>query len=335
MYRSYAAAMRASRLLSLVMLLQARGPATAEELGERLGVSVRTVHRDVAALRESGVPIEGERGPAGGYRLPGGYRTRLTGLTPDEAEALFVAAPATPLGLGGFLAEAQLKLLAALPPQLRERADRAARIFHVDHGRWFGETTPPAGLDLVAAALWRGQRLRVVHRGRERLIDPLGLVMKGPTWYLVALTDDGERTFRVERLEAVEALEEPARRPQGFDLPTWWAQWSRAFEQSLPSVPVRVRVAPEALAELRRLVDVRHLAELPERAEEAPSQMRTPNGRLELEVRFERLDHARVLLSLAAAVEVLEPPELRSRIAADAAALAELYRPALIHPSRG
>lgn len=329
--------MRASRLLSLVMLLQARGPWTAEQLAERLEVSVRTIHRDVEALRASGIPVAGERGPAGGYRLPGGYRTRLTGLTASEAEALFVTAPATPLGLGGLLAEAQLKLLAALPPQLRERADRAARIFHVDHDRWFGEARPPAGLELLAAALWEGRRVRFLQRGRPREVDPLGLVLKGPTWYLVAATPGGERTFRVERLERIEPLEQEARRPPQFDLAAHWAEWSRAFEEGLPSVAVQVRVAPEALEELARLVDVRHRELVPRSAEQAPPSVRLPDGRLELEVRFERLEHAQVLLSLGAAVEVVGPPALRAAVADHAAALADLYRPRahVVHMSRG
>jgi predicted DNA-binding transcriptional regulator YafY len=311
--------MRASRLVSLVLLLQARGPWTAEELAERLGVSVRTVHRDVEALRQSGVPVSGERGPAGGYRLPGGYRTRLTGLTPDEAEALFVTAPADALGLGGFLADAQLKLLAALPPQLRERADHAAHRFHVDHRSWFAAAEPPPHLAVVAGALWRDRRLRLAYAGREREVDPLGLVLKGPAWYLVAATDRGERTFRVARIEAAEELEQPARRPAGFDLAAHWEAWSRRFEESLPFVTVRVRVEAEALGLLRAAVDSRRRDRLPERA---------PDGvrELELDVWFERIEHAEwELLGLGGAVEVLAPPELRARMAAQARALARRY----------
>lgn len=319
--------MRASRLVTLVLLLQARGPWTAEELGERLGISIRTVHRDVEALRASGVPVRGERGPAGGYRLPGGYRTRLTGLTPDEAEALFVAAPADALGIGGFLADAQLKLLAALPPELRDRADRAAQLFHVDHRTWFAPAAPPLHLGAVADALWRGRRLRIGYGGRERVVEPLGLVLKGPAWYLVAVTAAGERTFRVGRIEAAEALEEAtAPRPAGFDLVAHWEAWSRAFEEGLPSVAVRVRVAPTALDVLRGAVDSRSRDTLPREA--------SGDEWLELEIRFERLEHAESgLLGLGGAVEVLAPAELRVRMAAHAAALARRY--GVVHPSSG
>lgn len=327
--------MRASRLVSLVLLLQARGPWTADQLAERLGVSVRTVHRDVEALRASGVPIRGERGPAGGYRLPGGHRTRLTGLTQSEAEALFVAAPASPLGLGGFLADAQLKLLAALPPQLRERADRAGGLFHVDHGRWFDDEQPPAALGTLAGALWRGRRLRIAHRGRERELDPLGLVLKGPTWYLVAAETRGLRTYRVDRVEAAQELDEPAQRPAGFELADHWAETSRAFERSLPSVTVRVRVAPQALGALRRVADSRSSAQLPRSVEEAlAAGCAVVGGWPEVEVAFERIEHAQGgLLALGSAVEVLAPAGLRATVAADAAALAGLY--GVEHTSRG
>src|SRR5919201_6579970 len=158
--------MRATRLVSLLLLLQTRGQLTAAEIAERLEVSVRTVHRDVESLSAAGVPVDAVRGPAGGYRLAGGYRTRLTGLTAGEAEALFVApGPAAELGLGGVLTNARLKVLAALPAELQERASKAERLFHLDTRGWFrGEDTVPH-LPTIAAATWRGRRLNARYRG--------------------------------------------------------------------------------------------------------------------------------------------------------------------------
>lgn len=312
--------MRATRLLSLLLLLQTRGALTAEELAGELAVSVRTVHRDADALREAGIPIHGERGPAGGYRLPGGYRTRLTGLTPGEAEALFVAAPADDLGIGRVLADAQLKVLAALPPALRQRADRAAQRFHVDDREWWGTGgAPPPLLPVVADALWEDRRLRIAHRGHERAVDPLGLVLKRSAWYLVAGTDRGLRTFRVWRIEAAAALDEPAQRPADFDLAAYWSAWSAEFEASLPLVDVRVRVRSSAVDDLRRAVDIRARDDVPATA---------PDGEeaLELTVRFERLAFAESeLRRLGADVEVLAPAQLRAAMAEGAARLAALY----------
>ena len=165
--------MRATRLVSLLLLLQTRGQLTAAEIAGLLEVSVRTVHRDVESLAAAGVPVEAVRGPAGGYRLAGGYRTRLTGLTGDEAEALFAAGipgPAAELGLGGELAAARLKLLAALPHELQERASRASLLFHLDTRGWFRAEDTVPHLPALSAAVWRGCRVRLRYRegGRAR-----------------------------------------------------------------------------------------------------------------------------------------------------------------------
>src|SRR5438034_10252580 len=156
MFMRYRRDVRATRLVSLLLLLQTRGQVTAAELAERLEVSVRTVHRDVESVGAAGVPVEAIRGPAGGYRLAGGYRTKLTGLTAAEAEALFVApAPAAELGLGGVLTNARLKVLAALPTELQERASRAERYFHLDARGWFRAEDTVPHLPPIASATWR------------------------------------------------------------------------------------------------------------------------------------------------------------------------------------
>jgi predicted DNA-binding transcriptional regulator YafY len=302
--------MRATRLVSLLLLLQLRGQLTATELAEHFGVSVRTIHRDVEALGAAGVPVEAVRGPAGGYRLSGGYRTKLTGLTADEAEALFVApAPAAELGLGGVLANARLKVLAALPPELQERAGRAERFFHLDTRGWFrGEDTVPH-LPTIAAATWQGRRLNARYREGTRVVrrtlDPLGLVLKGGAWYLVARRSAGMRVYRVSRFASVRLREDRFDRPEGFDLASYWEESSRAFEASRSRIEVKIRASELVL----RLL---------------PRGTRGENG--VFVVGFENLEEAfRDLLRFGPDVEVLEPVELRERIAASALELASLY----------
>jgi predicted DNA-binding transcriptional regulator YafY len=305
--------MRATRLVSLLLLLQTRGQLTAAEIAEKLEVSIRTVHRDVESLTAAGVPIEALRGPAGGYRLAGGYRTRLTGLTADEAEALFAAGisgPAAELGLGGELAAARLKLLAALPHELQERATRASRLFHLDTRGWFRAEDRVPHLPALSAAVWRGCRVRLRYRegGRvvQRTVDPLGLVLKGGAWYLVAHRSAGMRVYRVSRVASVRPLEDSFERPSEFELAAFWEQWSQNFEQMLPRVEVTVRV-DEAV---RRFL---------------PGEPRIEaDGRTV--VAFQHLGDAyRELLRFGSQVEVLEPAELRERVAETGREVAALY----------
>jgi predicted DNA-binding transcriptional regulator YafY len=305
--------MRATRLVSLLLLLQTRGQLTAAEIAGKLEVSVRTVHRDVESLAAAGVPVEAVRGPAGGYRLAGGYRTRLTGLTADEAEALFAAGipgPAAELGLGGELAAARLKVLAALPSELQERAARASRLFHLDTRRWFRAEDRVPHLPALGSAVWRGCRVRMRYReGRrvvQRTVDPLGLVLKGGAWYLVARRSVGMRVYRVSRVASVRQLEEPFERSPDFDLTAFWDEWSRNFEENRPRVEVTIRVDEE----VRRWL---------------PGEPRIAEDGTAI-VAFEHLGDAyRELLRFGPQVEVLEPAELRDRVAATGKELAALY----------
>jgi predicted DNA-binding transcriptional regulator YafY len=304
--------MRASRLVSLLLVLQTRGHMTAAELAERLEVSERTVQRDAQALAAAGVPILSLRGPAGGYRLGRGYRTKLTGLDATEAEALFVG-PAAELGLGRELAAARLKLLASLPGELQERAGRAARLFHVDKRGWFREEDRVPHLPVIAGALWRERRVDIRYREGSaivsRRLDPLGLVLKAGVWYLLARRRGEERVYRVSRIVAArERTDASTPPPPGFDLAAAWASRSEAFERSLARIEVTVRV-PRGQVRYLRSARVVEDGERPTVIAE-----------------FDGIEHAfRHLLAYGAEAEVLAPRALRERIAAEAAETAALY----------
>ncbi|MEU4769156.1 YafY family protein [Actinosynnema sp. NPDC023794] len=318
--------MRAGRLLSLLLLLQSRGRMTARELADELEVSVRTVYRDVEALGASGVPVYADRGPAGGYQLVDGYRTRLTGLTTEEADSLFLAGmpgPAAELGLGAVVAAAQLKVLAALPPELRSRAARIRERFHLDAPGWFRGNEGTPHVAEIAEAVWQQRRLRIryvrwAQVEVQRTVEPLGLVLKAGTWYLVARTD-GLRTYRVSRVLELTALDESFDRPEGFDLVEYWAGWSQRFEERMYPMRVTVRMTPNGLKSAQVLLGLAAARELKD--VEPQGEWTT------VRVPVESLEHALVdLLRLGPEVDVLEPPELRDRVIARIAAMAAVYQ---------
>ncbi|MFE1797644.1 helix-turn-helix transcriptional regulator [Streptomyces sp. NPDC059517] len=315
--------MKSARLVSILLLLQTRGRMTATALAEELEVSVRTVYRDVEALSEAGVPLYGDAGHAGGYRLLDGYRTRLTGLTAGEAEALFLAGvpgPAAELGLGPLLAAAQLKVRAALPRELREHADRISGRFHLDAPGWYAEAGDGAApfLPAVADAVWNSRVLEVLYRRwREptdvrRRLEPYGLVLKAGRWYVVA--GPGPRTFRVDQILELGSSGAEFSRPEGFDLGAYWAGYQRDFHDRLHRAEAVVRLAPGT-----RLSGPAGDAV---RANGVPEE----GGWTRATVPIESVEHAHAeFLRLGTGVEVLAPPELRERIAATVTALARTY----------
>jgi predicted DNA-binding transcriptional regulator YafY len=318
--------MRASRLVSLLLLLQSRGRLTAAELATELEVSERTIHRDVEALSAAGVPIYAERGPYGGIRLVDGYRTRLTGMTADEAEALFLAGvpgPAAELGLGTVVAAARLKVLAALPPELRTRASRLVERFHLDAVGWYQGSEPVPLLAAVSEAVWESQQVSVDYR-RDRVVtlvlEPLGLVLKAGVWYVVAKFEGQVRTYRVSRFERVEPTGERFERPPGFDLAGYWAESTAAYERETPRTAVSVRVRIARLGRLRDVIGQRVMDEAePLSGDEDPGWTR-------LHLRLDWPDEiAGRLLSLGPDLEILEPAILRTEIEALAGGVIQRY----------
>jgi len=321
--------MRASRLINLLLLLQTRGQMTAAELAAELEVSERTVHRDIEALSGAGIPVYAARGRHGGVALVEGYRTRLTGMTAEEAEALFlsgVPGPAAELGLGTVMAAARLKVLAALPPELRSRASRLVERFHLDVTGWFhtGEEAPLLGT--LSEAVWESRAVDIVYdrgdRSVERRLHPLGLVLKAGIWYVVAETDDQVRTYRVARVRSATVTDERFDRPQDFDLAAFWTESTAAYERDAARVEVTLRIEPRALDLLAELAGEQAVRE----AERITPHVPDPDGWLLLRVRMDwpREVPRRVLL-LGDLAEVLEPAEVRAQTTALAERLAARY----------
>ncbi|MEV6316321.1 WYL domain-containing protein [Streptomyces sp. NPDC051776] len=350
--------MRADRLLSLLLLLQNRGHMTAPELAAELEVSVRTVYRDIEALSASGVPVHADRGPAGGYRLVEGYRTRLTGLTDAEAGALFLVGtpgPARELGLGAVLATARLKLQAALPAGPAERTRRIEARFHLDAPGWFRDAEPVPYLGDVAQAVWDQRVLHVHYRSWSgevhRELHPLGIVLKSGIWYVVARarpratpaeearenrpaegagaegggqkrSEEPVRTYRIARFLSVERSEAGFERPSGFDLAAHWEDATRRLEAARFKGTARLRISPRGGQLLPMLFGAPGARAL---ANAGPAD---PDGWVQVEVPVESQTVAvGDLLRLGTDAEVLHPHELREAVARTVDELAARYGP--------
>lgn len=310
------AIVRSSRLLAILLRLQEHGPATATELAGALEVSPRTVYRDVAALQAAGVPLWTQPGRGGGIHLLDGWRTRLDGLTGEEAAALFLAgAPdaAGALGLSALAVTAQEKLLATLPPDLRARASLVRQRFHLDAPGWFHDDEATPHLSAVASAVWDGRPLTICYRGRAGShdidVDPLGLVLKAGTWYLVAAGGTQVRTYRVGRIGAAIVRDGVVDRDPGFDLAAWWSAAGERFAARFRTFTCTVRVTHVGLTILRHVI---------EPASGVVTVVDDPadGGWITVEVATEALGVAAdQLCALGGRVEVVDPPALRALLA--------------------
>jgi predicted DNA-binding transcriptional regulator YafY len=322
--------MRASRLVELLVWLQLRGGAPASQVAEALGVSVRTVYRDVEALCAAGVPLYTTVGRNGGIHIDPSYRVAgLPRLATDEARGLlFAAVPSIAHQLGFDAAATDRTLLPAMEPA----AERATRVVRdrllIEPTHWFITPDETPALADIATAVWETREVRLTYRGADVVVQPLGLILKGDTWYALGRTRRGAaspyRLYRLSRVDGVELLEHRFNRPDDFDLAAEWTTRRKAFLASLPDYRVTVRVAPAAEPLLTLLDEGAPALPLP------ADVVRDEHGWAHLQLRFERTPEAaaRHLMQLGADVEVLEPPELRSRLAHSAAALAALYGPA-------
>ncbi|MHA4838323.1 helix-turn-helix transcriptional regulator [Sphingopyxis sp. MSC1_008] len=319
--------MRASRLLSILMLLQLRGRLTAADLAAEFEVSERTIYRDIDALSAAGVPVYGDRGPGGGFELLDGYRTRLTGLSAGEAEAMAMIGlpgPAAELGIGAATSAARNKLLVALPGGGGALADRMAARFHLDAVDWYrgGEALPH--LPAIARAVLDERLLSMRYESwwgvRDWTVEPLGLVLKAGIWYLAARGGGTIRIFRIANIDALTIGDTPFERPADFHLASWWQAEQARFEAELFGATATLRASPDGCKRLA--------AQSPRGAEAvAGAGIAAADGWRELTMQVEDSDHgARDMLALGAEVELLAPESFRRRIAALAQQIATRHR---------
>lgn len=316
MYSTTFTSMRASRLLSIQMLLAMRGHMTARELAEELEVSLRTLHRDVDQLTAAGVPIYAERGRTGGFRMLEGWKPALDGLTPAEAEVVLLGGlvgPAADLGLGDRLESAHMKILAAMPAAWRVDALRISSRLHLDSDDWYSEGEGTQHLAVIAAAVWGERQLRMRYRSwketSERTVSPMGLVLKAGHWYFVAVGLSGLRTYRIASVDDVTLLNAVVERPPNFDLATYWKESVRRLEMDLYRRRASIRANAKGLRNLCALGRV--FAQAVARVEIPTSHTAT----VELTIPLESSDFAiGQLARLAPDVEVLRPHNVRKAI---------------------
>ncbi len=315
--------------MSILLLLQSEGRMTAQELADELEVTVRTVYRDMDSLAAAGIPLYGEAGHEGGYRLVDGYRTRLTGLTTGEAESLFLTglpSAAADLGLGASVTAAQLKLMAALPEELRDRAGRVAERFHLDAPSWYrdGDSTPH--LAAVADAVWNERAIRIHYlrwakpQDVIRVVEPYGLVFKAGRWYLVATASNATHTYRVSRIFDVQPLEVTFERDPTFDLASYWQQYLQSFDERRHVDHAVIRLSPDALSRLPEVAEP-SVVDAARRSAEPDEQ-----GWLRVTIPVEEPNQAlSELFRLAPEIEILGPQHLRAQMTETLQSLNRLY----------
>ncbi|MFI5959817.1 helix-turn-helix transcriptional regulator [Cryptosporangium sp. NPDC051539] len=313
--------MRADRLVAALLLLQSKGRVTAAELAKELEISIATARRDLEALSAAGIPVYPQAGRGGGWSLVGGARTDLSGLSSTEAQALFLLVG--PAAVVSDEAKTALrKLVQALPRTFRADAEAAATATMIDATRWGERARPrPAIVDLLQTAVIQQRKVRFDYTSgsREksrREVDPWGLVDKDDTWYLIAGTAKGRRTFRVDRIADAEPTAEPFTRPDDFALEEAWRSVVGEVEQR------RSRTEASLLIETRFVPILRDHFGLHCQVED------DHDGRSRVRVAAPTpLDIARTLAGWGGAVEVLSPDSVKEHLARIGTELLGRYAP--------
>jgi predicted DNA-binding transcriptional regulator YafY len=294
---------------------------TAAELAEELEISDRTARRDLEALAMAGIPVYSQAGRGGGWSLVGGAKTDLSGLTGAEVRTLFLIAG--PSAATPQVKAALRKLVRALPETFRAEAEAAASAVVHDPTGWdHHRAEPPAHLEALERAVIEGVQVRLSYTARngsesERLVHPLGLVAKRTVWYLIATTESGLRTFRVNRVRSVVVTDQPVERPDGFDLEEAWRSTLATLDEHRVPSAATLRADPDVVPGLRAVLGTPMTV----------SKVVT-DGRVDIALRSYSPEMiAGQLAGFGGRVEVLSPQEVRDHLSRIAGELTEVYGP--------
>ncbi|MFC2023282.1 helix-turn-helix transcriptional regulator [Chloroflexota bacterium] len=313
----------ATRLISIVLMLQSRGTLKASDLASELGVSERTIHRYMGMLDEMGIPIYSERGPYGGFSLVRGYKLPPLIFSPEEATVLYLGAELVREIWGVSYHDAAVaataKLDNVLPDALRQEVSHARRgllvtgWFRRDYGPW-----APV-LDDLRRCVARRRQVRLGYRSfrqevSERMVDPYALALQWGNWYLAGFCHlRGElRTFRVDRIQQLEPTQETFEVPASFSA----REHLRRMSEERPATYYRIAVRFDQ--------EVSHIVR--ERQEDWQDLAEHQDGSVTLS--FEASDlgwPCRWVLTYQDKATVLGPPELAARVREAAEAIAARY----------
>ncbi|UOE57331.1 YafY family transcriptional regulator [Bacillus sp. CMF12] len=317
--------MRADRLISILLLLQNNERMTTRELAKELEVTERTIHRDMEALSTAGIPVLAERGKFGGWRLLEKYRTNLTGLKADEIKTLLLSPSfqhLADLGISDDWKEARQKLLAAIPAPMKDDVKDISNRIHIDTSTWRQTPREMKSFGILQQAVWDEKKLRIQYEKAdkqtiERIVDPLGLVAKGNTWYLIAASDEKIKSYRVSRIVDAELINEKFSRPNDFDLAEYWLESKQKFISSLPRFEVDVEISPSIIQRITftgRFVQVIHM--------DNPKDNRWIPASLCFDTEQEAREY---ILGFGDQIKIIRPVSLRKSVSGMAEGVVNLY----------
>ncbi|MBD7967545.1 helix-turn-helix transcriptional regulator [Paenibacillus gallinarum] len=323
--------MRADRLIRILLLLQSQERLTTKELAQQLEVTERTIHRDMEALSVAGIPVVARRGKYGGWQLMENYRTRLTGLKKEEIMSLFLSPSQQLLKDLGYLqdwTEAREKLIASIPKNLHSEVKDVTNRLHIDSTAWRPSIEVIQVFELLHQAVWDQHKIKIEYERADgtlvtRIVEPLGLVAKGNTWYVVAASEGEIRNYRASRVISAEKLDEPFERPDGFQLASYWQESKQQFIRSLPSYEAQVEVSPDILARLKFTGRFVKIADL----------KKQEGSWISVKLNFDTEEEAKsFILGFGNQIRVIQPLQLKEQVIQMARSIIDFYNHDGVHP---